>query len=326
MEPHALVTGGAGFIGSHLIDQLLAEGARVTVVDNFDPHYDPALKRANLAPHRGHPRLALHEIDLRDAAALNRLPGEFDLIVHLAARAGVRTSLADPVGYQAANVMGTVHLLEFARRRGIRGFVFGSSSSVYGGCPRLPWREDDPDLTPLNPYASSKLAGEHLCRIYAELFGLRVVSLRFFTVFGPRQRPDLAIHKFARLMLDDQPIPVYGDGSTARDYTYVGDIVAGVCAALRRVERLPAGHHEIYNLGNSRTVRLDALIAALEAALRRHAMIERLPEQPGDMHRTWADIGRARRQLGFAPATDLETGLARFADWLHAGAGEAAAR
>lgn len=320
-----LITGGAGFIGSHLVDRLLADGWRVTALDNFDPYYDAAVKRANLRAHTGDPAFRLFEADLRDTAALDRLDGDFELIVHLAAKAGVRASLSDPVGYQATNVMGLTHLLEFARRRGVGQFVFGSSSSVYGGCPRLPWREDDTDLTPLNPYASSKLAGEHLCRVYAELFGLRAISLRFFTVYGPRQRPDLAIHKFARLMLQERPIPVFGDGSAERDYTYVDDIVAGVTSAVAKVRELPPGSHRVYNLGNHRTVRLDALIAALETVLGRRARIQRLPDQPGEMHRTWAAIERARGELGFVPRTDLQTGLGTFAEWLRTRAPAASA-
>jgi Nucleoside-diphosphate-sugar epimerases len=313
----ALVTGGAGFIGSHLVDRLLADGWRVITLDNFEPYYDPAIKRVHVSAHLRHPAFRLIEADLRDAAAMAALPGEVDVIVHLAAKAGVRASLADPVGYQQTNIIGLAHLLEYARRHDIRRFVFGSSSSVYGDCPRLPWREDDPDLVPINPYASTKLAGEQLGRVYASLFGLRLVALRFFTVFGPRQRPDLAIHKFSRLILDGRPIPVFGDGSMERDYTYVDDIVAGICAAIERSAAIADGAFEAYNLGNSRTIRLDALIAAIEQAVGRRAIIERLPEQPGEMRRTWADIARARELLGFAPRTPLEAGLPPFVAWLH---------
>jgi len=310
---HALVTGGAGFIGSHLVDRLLAEGWRVTCLDNFDPYYDEALKRANLAPHLDHRDYRLIEADLRDAQALDqRLNGDYSVIVHLAAKAGVRNSLADPLGYQMTNVIGTQNLLALAQRRGIKQFVFGSSSSVYGDCPRLPWREDDKDLLPLNPYASSKLAGEQLGYVYARTFGLRFIALRFFTVYGERQRPDLAIHKFSRLMLAGKPIPVYGDGSSSRDYTYWGEIVAGVRAAMAYT----ASDYEIFNLGNHRTVGLLDLIRRLETVLGVKARLDWQDWQPGEMRHTYADIDKARRLLDYAPRTDFDEGLRRFATWL----------
>jgi len=313
-QPRAvLLTGGAGFIGSHLVDRLLAEHWQVTVLDNFDPYYGEAAKRRNIAAQMQHPRYRLIEADIRDPAQLAAVKGDFDLIVHLAAKAGVRASLLDPVGYQQTNVLGTAYLLELARQRGVRRFVFGSSSSVYGDCPRLPWREDDPDLIPLNPYASSKLAGEHLARVYAELFGLQVAALRFFTVIGPRQRPDLAIHKFARRILAGQPIPVFGDGHSARDYTYVDDIVAGIRAAMDADQ----DGYQVYNLGNSHTVTLAQLVASLEDALGRHAVIDRQPWQPGEMQKTWSDISKARQQLGFEPKTSFSDGLLHFVGWLH---------
>lgn len=314
---HALVTGGAGFIGSHLVDGLLADGWQVTVVDNFDPYYPEAIKRRHIAPQLAHPNYRLVEADIRDGAKLQALlTGDYTVIVHLAAKAGVRNSLSDPLGYQMTNVIGTQNLLTFAHQRGIKAFVFGSSSSVYGDCPRLPWSEADLGLTPINPYASSKLADEQLGYVYARTFGLRFVGLRFFTVYGERQRPDLAIHKFARLMLGGQSIPVYGDGSSERDFTYWGDIVAGVRAAMRHALDPDASDYEIFNLGNNRTIGLLDMIRRLEAVLNVTARIDWQPWQPGEMRRTWADIEKSRRLLGYEPATDFDTGLRRFADWL----------
>src|SRR5687767_4809462 len=248
-----LVTGGAGFIGSHLVDSLLLDGHGVTVVDNFDPFYDRASKERNIAAHRGHGGWRLVEADLRDSAALHRELGErYDVIVHLAAKAGVRPSIEDPLGYQETNVSGTQNLLEFARIRGVTQFVFASSSSVYGINPRVPWSEDDLVLRPISPYASTKVSGELLGHVYSHLYGIRFLGLRFFTVYGPRQRPDLAIHKFTRLISEGRPIPVFGDGSTRRDYTYIDDIVAGVRASIV----YDRTQYEIVNLGNNQTVSL----------------------------------------------------------------------
>src|SRR5918997_3908466 len=257
---NVLVTGGAGFIGSHLVARLLAEGQwRVTVVDDFNDFYDPALKRRNVEPHLGREGFALREADIRDRAALEEVFKEarFDCVVHLAARAGVRPSLLEPVLYTETNIDGTVHLLELAREHGVRQFVFGSSSSVYGENEKVPFAEDDPVDRPISPYAATKAAGELLCHTYSHLFGLRCVALRFFTVYGARQRPDLAIHKFAKLISQGQPIPVFGDGTTRRDYTFVEDIIAGVRAALDYDRSL----YEVINLGESRTVELRELIA-----------------------------------------------------------------
>ncbi|GAC1632762.1 MAG: GDP-mannose 4,6-dehydratase [Nevskia sp.] len=310
---HALVTGGAGFIGSHLVDGLLHDGWQVTAIDNFDPYYAEAIKRRQIAAHLQHANYRLVEADIRDAAKLDMLlTGDYTVVVHLAAKAGVRNSLLDPLGYQMTNVIGTQNLLTLAHKRGIRQFVFGSSSSVYGDCPRLPWSETDLGLTPINPYASTKLANEQLGYVYARTFGLRFIGLRFFTVFGERQRPDLAIHKFARLMLRNQTIPVYGDGSAERDFTYWGDIVAGVRAAMAYT----GNDYEIFNLGNNRTIGLLEMIGKLEAVLNVKANIDWQPWQPGEMRRTWADIGKAQQLLGYQPATDFDTGLARFAAWL----------
>lgn len=312
---HALVTGGAGFIGSHLVDALLAEGWRVSVVDNFDPFYDPAIKRRTIEPHLEHPHYTLHELDLRDAQRLqDELSGDYDVIVHLAARAGVRPSLEDPVTYQEVNVTGTQNLLELARSWGCAQFVFASSSSVYGVNPRVPWREDDHVLAPISPYASTKVSGELLGHVYSHLYGIRFVGLRFFTVYGPRQRPDLAIHKFARKIIAGEILPVFGDGTSRRDYTYIDDIIAGVRAAMD----YNATDFEIINLGNNRTVSLSEMIAGIEAALGKEAQIQRLPNQPGDVPQTWASVEKAGSLLGYAPSTSFAQGLEHFVAWLGA--------
>ena len=309
-----LVTGGAGFIGSHLVERLLGEGGwRVHVVDDFNDFYDPALKRRNVAPHAGREDFRLYEADIRDRAAMERIFGEarFDVIVHLAARAGVRPSLREPVLYAETNINGTLNLLELARARGVRQFVFGSSSSVYGENEKVPFAEDDPVSKPISPYAATKAAGELLCHTYSHLWGLRSVALRFFTVYGARQRPDLAIHKFARLISKGEAVPVFGDGTTRRDYTYIDDIIAGVRAALD-YEATP---FEIINLGESRTVELRELIGLLEKELGRDAIIDRQPLQPGDLPQTFADISKARRLLGYDPQTPIEEGIRRFVEW-----------
>lgn len=311
---HALVTGGCGFIGSHLIDSLLADGWRVSCVDNFDPYYDAAIKRGNQRPHLDHAAYRFIEADIRDPAQVQALDGDYSVIVHLAAKAGVRNSLLDPLGYQQTNIIGTQNLLTLAKTRGIRQFVFASSSSVYGDCPTLPWSEADLSLLPINPYASTKLAGEQLGYVYARTFGLRFVGLRFFTVIGERQRPDLAVHKFGRLMLAGKPIPVYGDGSSSRDYTYWADIVQGVRGAMAYADE----DWSVFNLGNHQTVTLAEMIAALEDVLGVQARREALPDQPGEMKRTWADITRARACLGYAPSTGFHAALSRFAPWLEA--------
>jgi UDP-glucuronate 4-epimerase len=311
---NVLITGGAGFIGSHLVERLLGEGRwRVHVVDDFNDFYDPALKRRNVAPHLSREDFRLHEADIRDRAALESVfdADSFDCVVHLAARAGVRPSLAEPLLYAEANIGGTLNLLELARARGVRRFVFGSSSSVYGESERVPFSEDDPVNRPISPYAATKAAGELLCHTYSHLWGLRTVALRFFTVYGARQRPDLAVHKFARLINAGEPLPVYGDGTTRRDYTYIDDIVAGLRASMD----YEASAFEIINLGESRTVELRELIALLERELGRKAVIERQPLQPGDVPQTFADISKARRLLGYDPRTPIEEGIRRFVEW-----------
>lgn len=313
---HAVVTGGAGFIGSHLVDRLLGEGWAVTAVDSFDPFYDAVIKRKNIAAHLRHERYALAQVDIRDGEALREaLPGPYDVIVHLATRAGVRPSIRDPLGYEEVNVRGTMHMLELARERGVPRFVFASSISVYGVSPDVPWREDAAVVQPISPYAATKVSGELLGHVYSHLYGIRFVALRFFTVYGPRQRPDLAIHKFARLMLDDAPIPFHGDGTSSRDYTYVDDTVQGIRAAMDYT----ATPYEVINLGNNHTVSLTEIVEALEDVLGVPARVMQLPDQPGDVPRTRADISKARRLLGYAPATPFRAGMTRFGEWVRGG-------
>jgi UDP-glucuronate 4-epimerase len=309
-----LITGGAGFIGSQLVDRLLSEGGwQISIVDDFNDFYDPAIKRANVRAHEHEANCRVYEVDIRDGAALETVFKEnaFSSVVHLAARAGVRPSLAEPLLYAETNVNGTLNLLELARAHDIKQFVFGSSSSVYGINAKVPFSEDDPIRQPISPYAATKAAGELLCHTYTHLYGIRCVCLRFFTVYGPRQRPDLAIHKFARLISADKPIPVFGDGATRRDYTYIDDIVAGVRAAID----YQGSDYAIINLGESRTVELRELIALLERELGKKARINRQPLQPGDVPQTFADIGKARRLLGYNPKTQIEDGIRQFVEW-----------
>jgi UDP-glucuronate 4-epimerase len=309
-----LLTGGAGFIGSHVVDALLRQGHYVTVLDNFDDFYARELKEENIRAHRIHPRWRLLELDLRDGELVRRsLSGlMFEVIVHLAAKAGVRPSINDPIGYQDVNVRGTQNLLEFARESGCRRFVFGSSSSVYGVNPRVPWSEDDHVLEPISPYASTKVSGELLGHVYSHLYGIRFVALRLFSVYGPRLRPDLAIHKFARLIEAGEPIPVFGSGDTRRDYTYIDDIVDGIVRAVD----YDASQYEVINLGNSHTVTMREMIDGLETALGKRARIECLPAAVGDVPQTWADVSKARRLLGFTPRTPYADGARQFVSWL----------
>ena len=309
-----LITGGAGFIGSHLVDRLLSEGDwRITVIDDFNDFYDPAIKRANIEPYFPNSNFKLIEADIRDFFSLEEVfhEGRFDCVVHLAARAGVRPSLTEPRLYVETNVNGTTNLLELARRHEVKQFVFGSSSSVYGENKKVPFSEDDPIFNPISPYAATKAAGELICHTYSHLYDLRTVCLRFFTVYGARQRPDLAIHKFAKLIDAGKSIPVFGDGTTRRDYTYVDDIIGGVRAAID----YDRSNYEVINLGESRTVELRELISLLENALGRKAQIDRQPTQPGDVPQTFADIDKARRLLNYNPQTQIEDGIALFIDW-----------
>lgn len=312
-----LITGVAGFIGSHLAEALRARGDRVLGVDNFEPFYARAVKEANLSGLVGRPGFEFVEADLRRREdmqeLLRRRP---DAVVHLAARAGVRPSLLDPAGYVETNVAGTAHLLEACREQPPRHFVFASSSSVYGDRARVPFSEDDATDEPASPYAATKKAGEVLCFTYHRLLPMPVTCLRFFTVIGPRQRPDLAINKFVRLIEAGEPLPFFGDGSTSRDYTYVGDTVQGILAALGR----PDGYR-IFNLGRSDPVTLAEMVATLERVVGKPAILERLPEQPGDVRITCADTSRAERELGYRPTVGFEEGVRRFVEWRRAEAG-----
>jgi UDP-glucuronate 4-epimerase len=308
-----LVTGGAGFIGSHTVERLLASGGhQVTILDSFNDYYNPAIKRANVAAMAG--GAAVVEGELTDAALINRTfeQGRFDTVIHLAARAGVRPSIAQPELYIDTNIKGTFNLLEAARRTGCGHFVFASSSSVYGVNKKVPFSEEDPILQTISPYAMTKMAGEQMCSNYSHLYGIRTISLRFFTVYGPRQRPDLAISKFTRLIEDGLPIDKYGDGTTARDYTFISDIVDGIIGALNHRDGPIC---DIFNLGGSQTVTLNDLIATIESAVGRKAQINPLPDQPGDVPLTSADVSKASRLLNFKPTTTIAQGVPRYVEW-----------
>jgi len=316
-----LVTGGAGFIGSHVSERLLKRGDQVLALDNFSDFYDPGVKRQNIkAVYRAYPdgTFALCEADIRDAEALDMAFASFkpDAVIHLAACAGVRPSIERPEEYFDVNLMGTVRLLSAMTAHGVQRLVFASSSSVYGNNEKVPFSEDDPVDHPISPYAATKKAGELTVHTWHHLTGLSCACLRFFTVYGPRQRPDLAITKFANLMLQGKPIPVYGDGTTRRDYTYIDDIVDGVVRALDWTEA--PGRYDVFNLGENHTISLSEMIEALERALNIKAEIHRLPPQPGDVERTWADVSRARKVLGYNPSTPFEKGIEQFVRWLKA--------
>ncbi|CAA6680048.1 MULTISPECIES: GDP-mannose 4,6-dehydratase [unclassified Lentimonas] len=344
-----LLTGCAGFIGSHTLDRLLADGHQVIGVDNFDPFYDRALKTANIAAHLDNPNFELLEADLAEPGTDQKLKflaegfgqktedrgqktedGEqkteevsgfplsafsvsasFDAIIHLAAKAGVRPSIEDPVGYQRANVIATQNLLEFAKENDIKQFVFASSSSVYGVNPNVPWSEKHDVSGPISPYASTKVSCELLGHVYSHLYGIRVLGLRFFTVYGPRQRPDLAINKFARLIEAGEPIPVFGDGSTRRDYTFIADIVEGILGSLHYT----GSNYEVINIGNDQTVTLSEMIETIEEVVGKKAIIDRQPEQPGDVPQTWADVSKANKLFGYKPTISFKDGVTKFYDW-----------
>jgi UDP-glucuronate 4-epimerase len=307
-----LVTGAAGFIGSHLSERLLRDGRTVVGVDNFDEFYDPRVKRRNLAGCLANPHFRLIEADIRDPAAMAQaVTDDTDVMVHLAARAGVRPSIAEPMLYADVNINGTMVLLERARQRKVGRFLFASSSSVYGNNRKVPFAEDDNVDFPISPYAATKKAGELICHTYHHLYGTAVTCLRFFTVYGPRQRPDLAIHKFARLIEAGKPVPIYGDGTMMRDFTYIDDILNGVIAAMDKCTG-----YDVYNLGESQPISVNDLVAALEQALGKKATKQYLPLQPGDVDRTYADVTKAETCLGYKPSTDIHTGLTRFVTWL----------
>ncbi|HWE28907.1 MAG TPA: GDP-mannose 4,6-dehydratase [Polyangia bacterium] len=312
-----LVTGVAGFIGSHLAARLGARGDKLVGLDNFDETlYPAALHRRNLALVAD--RVEFHEGDFLDAPLVERLFAQqrFDAVVHLGALAGVRPSLAQPRRYQRVNIEGTLDLLEACRVHGVRRFVFASSSSVYGAHNEVPFRERDPAVRPASPYAASKRAGELFCSTYSDLYGIATTALRFFTVYGPRQRPEMAIHKFARLIADGKPLPFYGDGSSARDYTFIDDIIDGVVAAIDRCGIGGGGAHRVYNLGGSRTTTLARLVELIEAGVGKKAILDRQPDQPGDVPITYADVTHAAAELGYAPKIPIEDGIARFCAWL----------
>jgi UDP-glucuronate 4-epimerase len=313
-KKHYLVTGGAGFIGNHLVRALMEDkDLRITIIDNFDPFYPRQFKLLNTRGFEKHQNILLFDRNLDDlsSAELQQiLPQPVDVIIHLAARAGVRPSLTEPLAYQRTNVLGTQMLLNFARDTGVQQFVFASSSSVYGVNRNLPWKEDE-QLQPISPYAMTKLSGEGAGHVFSHLYGIRFIALRFFTVYGPAQRPDLAIHKFFKSLFLDEPITVYGEGNTSRDYTYVADIVQGIISAIQ----YDASLFEIINLGNHHAITMNELISSIEQVTGKKARINRQPEQPGDVPHTYADISKAKSLLGFHPGTTLMDGLAQFQDW-----------
>jgi len=323
MPAKVMVTGGAGFIGSHLAQALLRQGIQLTIVDSLDDFYSPSKKLSNLEAVRRQGEFQFFQKDIRDYESMRRIfsATQPDVVIHLAARAGVRPSIEQPLLYEQVNIGGTSVMLQLCREFKTAKFIFGSSSSVYGATSKAPFSEEHNELRPISPYAATKLSGELLAYTYARLFLLPVICLRFFTVFGPRQRPDLAIHKFTALLESGKPLPFFGDGSTGRDYTYVDDIVAGISSCLthdpRDVEGIP---FDVFNLGNSHPVTLTQLVEHLQQATGRIAILDRHPMQLGDVPLTWADVSKAQRLLGFKPSVPLPEGLRRFVSWYRASA------
>lgn len=313
-KKHYLVTGGAGFIGSHLVKALATDEENfITIIDNFDPFYPRQFKLLNTSGFEKHRNILVFDRNLEDLTSQELkmiLPLPVDVIIHLAAKAGVRPSIKDPLGYQRTNVLGTQILLDFARDTGVVQFIFASSSSVYGVNRNLPWKEEE-KLMPVSPYAMTKLSSEMAGHVFSKLYGIRFIALRFFTVYGPGQRPDLAIHKFIRSILMNEPLTMYGDGSTSRDYTYVGDIVQGILSA----SQYSASGFEIINLGNNYTVSLNDLVKVIEEITGKNAIVDHQPEQPGDVPHTWADISKAKRLLNYQPDTELKDGIGAFYKW-----------
>jgi UDP-glucuronate 4-epimerase len=307
-----IVTGAAGFIGSHLTDHLLGRGDIVIGIDNFDPFYDVSIKENNLVSALDHPNFSLHRSDICEFATMKDIFGKEkpDLVVHIAAKAGVQPSIVDPIGYYQTNVSGTINILECCKKFDVKKFVFASTSSIYGNNHKVPSSESDFVDHPISPYAASKKAAELLCHTYHHLYGIDIHALRFFTVYGPRQRPDLAIHKFFKLLLNDQPLPVFGDGTTSRDYTYIDDIISGLINSIDRVSG-----YEVINLGESKTISLNDLILAIEIIAGKTAKKDHLPVQPGDVLCTYADISKANRLLDYNPQTNIEVGLIQFYHW-----------
>lgn len=309
-----LVTGGAGFIGSNLIDNLLKykKDAQITCLDNFDPFYDPKIKRNNIKNHLRNPNYTFVQGDIRNLTPLkSKLLKHYDFIIHLAAKVGVIPSLQNPKIYTQVNVLGTQNLLEFARQTNCKKFIFASSSSVYGVNPNTPWREDEQIVMPISPYGATKVSGELLGHVYSHLYGFQFISLRLFTVYGPKQRPDLAICKFTKLISQGKPITIYGKGDTKRDYTYIDDIVSGFIAALDYSD----SQYEVINLGNNKPIKLIKLIEEIEKGVGKKAIINKLPERPGDVPITYADISKAEKLLNYKPATSLSDGLRNFISW-----------
>ncbi|MBN1795134.1 MAG: GDP-mannose 4,6-dehydratase [Sedimentisphaerales bacterium] len=307
-----LVTGSAGFIGSYLTERLLKQGCQVVGVDNFDDFYDPNIKRDNIKESIQNKNYKLIEADIRDPDAMEKAASKgIDAVIHLAARAGVRPSIEQPLLYNDVNINGTMVLLEATKKCNIKKFIFGSSSSVYGNNKKVPFCEDDNVDFPISPYAATKKACELICHTYHSLYNIDITCLRYFTVYGPRQRPDLAIHKFAKLIEQDKPIPVFGDGSMMRDFTYIDDIIDGTIAAMER-----CSGYNIYNLGKSEPIVLNNLIEYLEDALGKKAEKQHLPPQPGDVEKTFADIAKSKAALGYNPATNIKQGLEKFVNWL----------
>ncbi|HZA91916.1 MAG TPA: NAD-dependent epimerase/dehydratase family protein [Gemmatimonadales bacterium] len=317
-----LVTGAAGFIGSHLVEALVGQGIEVTGIDNFDPFYPRAMKERNLAEIGSRSGFRFRELDLLDVAGMRSLLTPDTVIVHLAAKAGVRPSLEDPVGYARANVTGTAALAEAARQSGVSRFVFGSSSSVYGDSTPVPFREDAVAVVPVSPYAATKRAAELFLTSVAPIYGFRAVSLRFFTVYGPRQRPDLAIHAFTRKMMEGRTLTLFGDGTQARDYTYCDDIIAGVLSAITWTATAPVGV-ETFNLGGNRSVPTEAMVAEIAGALGVKPKIEWAPMQPGDVQQTAADLTKSSAMLGYQPKTTFSDGIRRFVHWFREAYGRA---
>lgn len=311
MDRTYLITGGAGFIGSHLVDRLI-ESANIICIDNFENFYAPSIKRDNVKEHLKHPNYKLYEADIRNYDEIRKITGSHKIthIVHLAAKAGVRPSLMNPLEYTFSNINGTMNLLECAREFGINKFVFGSSSSVYGSRKDGPFHEEMRVNKPISPYAATKASGEQICHTYSHLYGIKMVCLRFFTVYGPRQRPDLAIHKFSKLISEGKPIPVFGDGSTKRDYTYIDDIVAGIISSLSKPYI-----YEIINLGGGETISLNKFISIIEKLVGNKAKITFLFKQPGDVNITFANIKKARKMLGFKPKYNIKEGMKKYIEW-----------
>lgn len=306
-----LITGAAGFIGSHLSERLLGEGHSVIAIDNFDDFYDPQIKRQNISGPLKDENFKLIEADIRDGQTMDNAIAEgIEVIVHLAAKAGVRPSIAEPLLYTDINISGTTLLLDLAKKYNVPKFIFASSSSVYGNNEKVPFSEEDNVDFPISPYAATKKAGELICHTYQHLYSINITCLRFFTVYGPRQRPDLAIHKFARLIEQQKPIPIYGNGTMMRDFTYIDDIIDGVVSSINK-----CSGYNIYNLGESRPITVNDLVTKIEEAMGKKATKEYLPPQPGDVERTFADVTKAGEQLGYIPATTIEDGLAKFAEW-----------